>query len=26
MRPGLGSVWLANLRQGTVWRIPAQQK
>jgi virginiamycin B lyase len=26
MRAGLGSVWLSNLRQGTVWRIPAQQK
>ena len=26
VRAGLGSVWLSNLRQGTVWRIPPQQK
>ncbi len=25
MRVGLGSVWLSNLRQGSVWRIPPQQ-
>ena len=25
MRAGMGSVWLSNLRQGTVWRIPPQQ-
>jgi len=26
VRAGLGSVWLSNLRQGTVWRIPPRQK
>jgi len=26
VRAGLGSVWLSNLRQGTVWRIPPSQK
>ncbi len=25
VRFGFGSVWLSNLRQGTVWRIPTQQ-
>jgi virginiamycin B lyase len=25
LRAGNGSVWLSNLRQGTVWRIPPQQ-
>ncbi len=26
VRAGLGSVWLSNLRQGTVWRIPPHQE
>ena len=26
IRAGLGSVWLSNLRQGTVWRFSPQQK